>query len=43
MNEVVAGFGPVKFDLDYPLWDYGSLQAETVATLESIGFGFTEN
>lgn len=42
-NETIAGFGEFNFDLDYPLWEYGSLQEESVAMLEEAGYGFNEN
>jgi iron(III) transport system substrate-binding protein len=42
-GEIIAGFGDFKLDLDDPLSEYGTLQGETVATLETVGFGFTEN
>jgi len=43
VNEVIAGFGEVMLDTDYPLWEYGALQAEAVTLLEENGFGFSEN
>ena len=44
-NETIATFGGGEFEFDtsYPLWEYGSFQADTVAMLEEVGFGFTEN
>ena len=42
-NETIAGFGEFQYDLEYPLWEYGSLQEEAVAMLEEAGYGFTEN
>jgi len=42
-NETIAGFGEFQYDLDYPLWEYGSLQEEAVAMLEEAGYGFSEN
>lgn len=42
-NETIAGFGEFTYDLDYPLWEYGSLQEQAVAMLEEAGFGFNEN
>ena len=42
-NETIAGFGEFTYDLDYPLWQYGSLQEQSVAMLEAANFGFSEN
>lgn len=42
-NETIAGFGEFAYDLDYPLWEYGSLQEQAVVMLEQAGFGFNEN
>ena len=42
-NETIAGFGEFMYDLNYPLWDYGSLQEQSVAMLEEAGYGFSEN
>ncbi len=42
-NEIIAGFGEFVYDLEYPLWQYGSLQEQSVAMLEEAGYGFSEN
>lgn len=42
-NETIAGFGEFTYDLEYPLWEYGSLQEQSVAMLEEAGYGFSEN
>jgi hypothetical protein len=42
-NETIAGFGEFMYDLEYPLWDYGTLQEASVMMLETAGYGFTEN
>ncbi|NDJ62386.1 MAG: extracellular solute-binding protein [Chloroflexi bacterium] len=42
-NDVIATFGEFQLDLDYPLWEYGSLQATAVQLLEEAGYGFSEN
>ncbi|MEM7346369.1 MAG: extracellular solute-binding protein, partial [Chloroflexota bacterium] len=42
-NETIAGFGDFNYDLDYSLWNYGSLQEASVAMLEESGYGFTES
>lgn len=42
-NGTIAGFGEFTYDLTYALWDYGSLQADSVAMLEESGYGFSEN
>jgi len=42
-NETIAGFGEFTYDLNYPLWEYGSYQEASVAMLEEAGYGFTEN
>ena len=42
-NETIAGFGEFRYDLEYPLWEYGSLQQQSVAMLEEAGYGFSEN
>ncbi|MEM7335689.1 MAG: extracellular solute-binding protein [Chloroflexota bacterium] len=41
-NDTIAGFGDFNFDLDYSLWNYGSLQEASVAMLEESGYGFAE-
>ncbi len=43
LNETLAGFGGFSYDLDYPLWEYGSLQEQSVTMLEEAGYGFSEN
>jgi iron(III) transport system substrate-binding protein len=43
LNETIASFGEVKFDLSYPLWEYGAFHESAIAMLEAAGFGFTEN
>lgn len=42
-NATIAGFGEFMYDLDYPLWEYGSLQEQSVIMLEEAGYGFSEN
>lgn len=42
-NETLVGFGEFIFDMEYPLWEYGTYQDTTVQILEEIGFGFNEN
>lgn len=42
-NETIAGFGEFQYDLEYSLWEYGSLQEQSVAMLEEAGYGFEEN
>ena len=42
-NETIAGFGEFVYDLSYPLWEYGSLQEQSVTMLEEAGYGFSEN
>lgn len=42
-HTIIADFGEFKLDLTYPLWDYGSLQVETITLLEEANFGFDEN
>ncbi len=41
-NETIAGFGEFEYDLEYPLWEYGSLQEQSVEMLEQAGYGFNE-
>ncbi|NJL92847.1 MAG: extracellular solute-binding protein [Anaerolineae bacterium] len=41
--ESISGFGDFMLDTEYPLWEYGSLQAEAVRLLEETGFGFGES
>lgn len=43
VNEILLDFGEVRFDTTYPLWEYGSLQADAVTLLEEAGYGFEEN
>lgn len=43
VNETIAGFGEFSYDLDYALWEYGSLQEQSVSMLEEAGYGFSEN
>jgi len=42
-NETIADFGEFEYDLNYALSQYGEFQEATVAMLEAVGFGFTEN
>ncbi|MEM7032638.1 MAG: extracellular solute-binding protein [Chloroflexota bacterium] len=42
-HETLIGFGEFAYDLDYSLWQYGSLQEASVAMLEQSGYGFSEN
>lgn len=42
-NETIASFGEFKYDLDYGLSSYGSLQEQSVTMLEEAGYGFSEN
>ncbi len=42
-KEILVNFGDFMYDLTYPLWDYGSLQEQSVTMLEEAGYGFTEN
>lgn len=42
-HPTLVGFGEFDYDFDYSLWEYGSLQAESVVMLEAVGFGFEEN
>lgn len=41
VNEFAAGFGELKLDLDYPLWEYGAYQATAITLLEEAGYGFS--
>lgn len=43
VNPIIAAFGAFTLDLDYPLWEYGALQADAVTLLEEAGFGFNES
>ncbi|MFZ4814292.1 MAG: extracellular solute-binding protein [Phototrophicaceae bacterium] len=43
VHPTLLSFGEVKFDTDYALWDYGQYQEPTIALLEQVGFGFSEN
>ncbi len=42
-QETIAGFGEFMYGLEYPLWEYGAYQEDTVAMLEEVDFGFIEN
>lgn len=39
---VLQEFDDFELDLDYPLWEYGSLQVAAVELLERTGYGFSE-
>jgi iron(III) transport system substrate-binding protein len=42
-NETIEAFGERLLDLEYPLWDYGALQAPAITLLEEAGYGFSAN
>lgn len=43
LNPFIAEFGAVTFDLEYPVWEYGALQAPALELLERAGYGFGES
>lgn len=42
-NPIIASFGEVMLDFEYPLWEYGDHQQAAVDLMERVGYGFDES